>query len=121
MHSDFSLKINRDTYCTCHSGGIGWLAADGTVYQTLSIEFPSPVFFWHVLCVFVPFFLSFFFGEVKSQLPGFELMSQRVRRFRGYQLSYQGDRLHMGFSPRLQVYVCMVITALMFLYNGSTG
>ena len=36
------------------------------------------------------FFL--FFSEEKSQLPGFELTSQRVRRFRGYQLSYRGDR-----------------------------
>ena len=31
-------------------------------------------------------------GEEKSQLPGFELTSQRVRRLRGYQLSYRGDR-----------------------------
>ena len=36
------------------------------------------------------FFL--FFSEENSQLPGFELTSQRVRRFRGYQLSYRGDR-----------------------------
>ena len=34
-----------------------------------------------------------FFSEEKSHLPGFELTSQRVRRFRGYQLSYRGDRL----------------------------
>ena len=35
------------------------------------------------------FFLSFFFcSEEKSQSPGFELISQRVRRLRGYQLSY---------------------------------
>ena len=27
--------------------------------HTLSIECPSPIFFWHVLCVIVPFFLSF--------------------------------------------------------------
>ena len=33
----------------------------------------------------------FFFSEEKSQLPGFELTSQRVRRLRGYQLSYRGD------------------------------
>ena len=38
------------------------------------------------------FFFFFFFGEEKSQLPGFELTSQRVRRLRGYQLSYRGDR-----------------------------
>ena len=30
------------------------------LYQTLSIECPSPIFFfWHVLCVIVPFFLSY--------------------------------------------------------------
>ena len=29
------------------------------LYQTLSIECPTPIFFWHVLCVIVPFFLSF--------------------------------------------------------------
>ena len=34
-------------------------------------------------------FFSFFFSEGKSQLPGFELTSQRVRRLRGYQLSYR--------------------------------
>ena len=28
--------------------------------QTLSIECPSPIFFWHVLCFIVPLFLSFF-------------------------------------------------------------
>ena len=38
-------------------------------------------------------FLFFVFTEEKSQLPGFELTSQRVRRLRGYQLSYRGDRL----------------------------
>ena len=32
------------------------------LYQTLSIECPSSIFFWHVLCVnIVPFFLSFLF------------------------------------------------------------
>ena len=30
------------------------------LYQTLSIEYPSSIFFWHVLCVIFPFFLSFF-------------------------------------------------------------
>ena len=30
-----------------------------------------------------------FFSEEKSQLPGLELTSQRVRRLRGYQLSYR--------------------------------
>ena len=29
----------------------------------------------------------------KNPLPGFELTSQRVRRLRGYQLSYRGERL----------------------------
>ena len=39
-------------------------------------------------------FLFIYFSEEKSQLPGFELSSQRVRRLlRGYQLSYPGDRL----------------------------
>ena len=35
-------------------------------------------------------FFSSSFKEEKSQLPGFELTSQRVRRLRGYQLSYRG-------------------------------
>ena len=30
-------------------------------YQTLSIECPSSIFFWHVYFVFVPFFLTFLF------------------------------------------------------------
>ena len=38
------------------------------------------------------FYLFLFFSEKKSQLRGFELTSQRVRRLRGYQLSYRGDR-----------------------------
>ena len=39
------------------------------------------------------FFLYFFvFSVRKNPLPGFELTSQRVRRFRGYQLSYRDDR-----------------------------
>ena len=29
------------------------------LYQTLFIECPSPIFLWDVLCVIVPFFLSF--------------------------------------------------------------
>ena len=28
------------------------------LYQTLLIECPSSIFFWHMLCVIVPFFLS---------------------------------------------------------------
>ena len=40
----------------------------------------------------------FFFCEEKSQLPGFELTSQRARRFRGYQLSYRDDR-HWEDNP----------------------
>ena len=42
------------------------------------------------------FYLYFiFFSEEKFQLlPGFELTSQRVRRLRGYQLSYRGDLLN---------------------------
>ena len=31
------------------------------LYQTLSIECPSSIFFWHVSFVIVPFFLSFLF------------------------------------------------------------
>ena len=31
------------------------------LYQTLSIECPSYIFFWHTLCVIVPFVLSFLF------------------------------------------------------------
>ena len=31
------------------------------VYQTLSIECPSSIFFWHVSFVIVPFLLSFLF------------------------------------------------------------
>ena len=31
------------------------------LYQTLSIECPSSIFFWHLYFVIVPFFLSFFF------------------------------------------------------------
>ena len=38
------------------------------------------------------YFLFFIFCEEKSQLPGFELTSQRVGRFRGYQLNHPGDR-----------------------------
>ena len=37
-------------------------------------------------------FLFFIFSEEKSQLPGFELTSPRVRRLQGYQPSYRGDR-----------------------------
>ena len=37
------------------------------------------------------YFLFYFFRKEKSQLPGFELTSQRDR-LRGYQLSYRGDR-----------------------------
>ena len=42
---------------------------------------------------FVVHFYLLFFSEEKSQLPGFELTSQRVRRLRGYQLSYRGGLL----------------------------
>ena len=45
-------------------------------------------------CWAILFIVSYFFSEEKSQLPGFELTSQRVRRFRGYQLRYRGDRLY---------------------------
>ena len=38
------------------------------------------------------FIIIYIFSEGKSHLPGFELTSQRGTRFRGYQLSYRGDR-----------------------------
>ena len=40
-------------------------------------------------------FFFFFFCEAKSQLPGFELTSQCVRRFRGYQLNHRGDLVYI--------------------------
>ena len=42
-------------------------------------------------------FFFFFFSEEKFQSPGFELTSRRVRRMRGYQLSYRGDRYYSLF------------------------
>ena len=52
------------------------------------------------------FFVFVFFSEGKSQLTGFEFTTQRVRRLRGYQLSYRGDRYEfrrgidkMGYTP----------------------
>ena len=41
----------------------------------------------HLLGIFI--FNFYFFSEEKSQLPGFELTSQRVKRLRSYQMSYQ--------------------------------
>ena len=44
----------------CNPGRV----SDGSrqaLHQTLSIEFPSSIFFWRVLCVIVPLFLSFLF------------------------------------------------------------
>ena len=38
-------------------------------------------------------FFFYFFSEEKFRSLGFELTSQRVRGFRGYQLSYRGDLL----------------------------
>ena len=49
----------------------------------------------------VKHFIFIFFSEEKSQLPGFELTSRRVRRLRGYQLSYRGDRQVMKYSTAL--------------------
>ena len=37
-------------------------------------------------------FYFFFFSEEKSQLPGFELVFQRVKRLRSYQMSYRGKK-----------------------------
>ena len=46
-----------------------------------------------LLGIFIFIFILFFiFSEEKPQLPEFELTSQRVRRFQGYQLSHRGDR-----------------------------
>ena len=39
------------------------------------------------------FFTFLFFSKEKYQLPGFKLTSERVKRFRGYQLNHRGDRL----------------------------
>ena len=36
-------------------------------------------------------YIHILFGEEKSQSPGVEFTSHRVRRLRGYQLSYRGD------------------------------
>ena len=47
----------------CDSGRV----SDGSrlaLYQILSIECPSSIFFWHVYFVFAPFFLSFLFRFV---------------------------------------------------------
>ena len=43
--------------------------------------------------IFIFIFIYFYFSKEKSQLPGFEPTSQRVRRLRGYQLSYRGATL----------------------------
>ena len=52
-------------------------------------------------------FVFSFFSEEKSQLPRFELSSQRVERRQGYQLSYRGDRrtrvLIVGLLPVARV------------------
>ena len=56
---------------SCHLGGV----SDGSrlaVYQNLSIECPSSIFFWHVLCV-VPFSLSFCFCFVFVVMLSLEL------------------------------------------------
>ena len=43
------------------------------LYQTLSIECPSSIFFWHVYFVIVPFFLSFLFCFLLCCLLSFKL------------------------------------------------
>ena len=43
------------------------------------------------------YFYLLFCREEKSQLPGFELTSQRVRTLLGYQLSYRSDRCKSRF------------------------
>ena len=52
----------------CDPGGVSdgsWLA----LYQTLSVECPSSIFFWHVYFVIVPFFLSFLFLKKNLNAP----------------------------------------------------
>ena len=62
----------------------------------LEVEFGTGILCSNDLIVLHLFGINFvllYFCEEKSQLPGFELTSQRVRRFQGYQLNHRGDRL----------------------------
>ena len=66
--------------------------------RNFSHFFPSSTVkskFWVLMISSLAFFtfLLLFFSEEKSRLPGFKLTPQHVRRLRGYQLSYRGDRL----------------------------
>ena len=57
-----------------------------------------------------------FFSPEKSQLPGFDLTSQRVRRFRSYQLNYRGERSCRTYNRQdCRLYSC---TYLIFLSSG---
>ena len=46
------------------------------------------------------FYFLFYFYEEKSQLPGFELTSQRVKIFRGFQPNHPGDRILNEIFPK---------------------
>ena len=74
----------------------------------------------HLLGIFIFYFLA----RKNPLLPGFELTSRRVRRLRGYQLSYRGDRFvdvsssirrKMGFAqspfPRFTSHLVAPFTA----------
>ena len=64
----------------CDSGRVSDISRLA-LYQTLSIEYPSSVFFWHVLCVIVPFFLSFFFmlSLILCRCSSYIFLSSRLR------------------------------------------
>ena len=71
------------------------------------------------LYFFTPANFLFFF--VRKNPSGFELTSQRVRRFRGYHLSYRGDRLCITNSiyfyyHEVQSSKCMWYEYLIFLF-----
>ena len=61
-------------------------------------------------------FFMFCFSKEKSQLPGFDFTFQYVRRLRGYQLNYRGDRSCRTYNRQdCRLYSC---TDLIFLSPG---
>ena len=67
--------------------------------EGFSRSFPSSTVKSNFLCTnditvlhLLGIYFIFIFCEEKSLLLGFELTSQRVKRFRGYQLNHLGDR-----------------------------
>ena len=56
-----------------------------------------------LLVYLLDFFFFFPFSEEKSQLTGFEFTSQRVRRFRGYQLNHRSGRLSVDNTQKTVV------------------